>query len=346
MPKTDHDTTAKPSYLGLVVRLAGTMAILIGIVVFTIRGERPRPAAPILAEAPGPAIVIEVPHATPLKSIEPDKAAIARAEAAVDAAARDRGHAEVRLADAAIALRKAGLAATGDSAVARSLGARVKDPTARIERATNRIAIARWEVKKLSAEVDALAKTPRTKARPLIDQAAVAKPVDGKEFHFEIRRDRVAYIDLEKLSELVKADVRLRLKFAASGQAIAGTVGPIGDFSMRYEMGSSISGPIADMLDVRHVSYQLQGWEIVPDHESRGLTYQEAWGPGAEFARVIGRLNPSSATITLWIYPDGFPLYRRLRDDLHVRGFLVAARPLPDGMAIRGSPVGSLSAGQ
>ncbi len=48
----------------------------------------------------------------------------------------------------------------------------------------------------------------------------------------------------------------------------------------------------------------------------------------------------------MWIYPDGFALYRRLRDDLHARGFTVAARPLPDNMTIRGSPSGSLSAGQ
>jgi hypothetical protein len=48
----------------------------------------------------------------------------------------------------------------------------------------------------------------------------------------------------------------------------------------------------------------------------------------------------------MWVYADGFPLYRRLRDELHARGFLVAARPLPEGMTIKGSPSGSLSAGQ
>jgi hypothetical protein len=48
----------------------------------------------------------------------------------------------------------------------------------------------------------------------------------------------------------------------------------------------------------------------------------------------------------MWIYPDGFELFRKLRDDLHARGFMVAARPLPDGMSIRASPAGSQSAGQ
>jgi hypothetical protein len=51
-------------------------------------------------------------------------------------------------------------------------------------------------------------------------------------------------------------------------------------------------------------------------------------------------------TITLWVYPDSFTLYRRLRDELVTRGFSVAARPLPTGMTIRGSPMGTQSAAQ
>ncbi len=48
----------------------------------------------------------------------------------------------------------------------------------------------------------------------------------------------------------------------------------------------------------------------------------------------------------MWIYPDGFPLYRKLMESLHARVFLVAARPLPEGTAIRGIPSGSASAAQ
>jgi hypothetical protein len=61
---------------------------------------------------------------------------------------------------------------------------------------------------------------------------------------------------------------------------------------------------------------------------------------------VLNRLNPERNSITLWVYADSYPLFRKLREDLHARGFLVAARPLPDGIPIRGSPAGSLSAGQ
>jgi hypothetical protein len=50
--------------------------------------------------------------------------------------------------------------------------------------------------------------------------------------------------------------------------------------------------------------------------------------------------------VTFWVYPDSFELYSRLRDELVSSGFSVAGRPLPEGMTIRGSPMGSVSAAQ
>ena len=60
----------------------------------------------------------------------------------------------------------------------------------------------------------------------------------------------------------------------------------------------------------------------------------------------MNRLNAARDMITIWVYPDSFDLYRRLRDELNAQGFLVAGRPLPDGVPIQGSPGGSRSAGQ
>jgi hypothetical protein len=284
--------------------------------------------------------------APPAAVIEPDRGAIARAEADLDAATRARAMAEARLADAELALRKATLASAAGVAEGRGLAYRVRDPSARIERATNLASRTKWESKKLEDELAALDNTPRPKARPLQDRSAVARPIDGKEYHFEIQGDRVAHVDLDRLTNLVKTEVRLQLRMNLRGQPFNGEVGPVGEFTMKYEMGPVISPAIAEALDRREISYQLRGWEIVPVHPDHGEPYERAWLPTSSFARAIGRLNPERATITFWIYPDGFVLYRKLRDDLHARGFLVAARPLPAGMSIRGSPSGSLSAGQ
>ena len=242
-------------------------------------------------------------------------------------------------------MRKTSLASAADAADGRSLAYRVRDPSARIERATNLAARTKWQVKKLEEEIAAAASAPRPKAQPLQDREAVARPIEGKEHHFEVRGDRVSYLDIEKLTEMVKTEVRLQLRRNLRGQPFDGIVGPVGEFSMRYEMGPAMAESVADMLE-RQVTYQLRGWEIVPDHPDRGETYERAQQPISAYHRTVSRLNPERASITFWIYPDGFALYRRLRDDLHARGFLVAARPLPAGMSIRGSPAGSLSAGQ
>ena len=57
-------------------------------------------------------------------------------------------------------------------------------------------------------------------------------------------------------------------------------------------------------------------------------------------------LDPKITAVTFWVYPDSFPLYRRLRDYLHDRDFVVAGRPLPEGMAIGSSRHGTASRGQ
>ena len=174
----------------------------------------------------------------------------------------------------------------------------------------------------------------------------VARPAEGDEFHFELRRDRVSFIDLERLLELVKADAKLRIRLADGPRTIASQVGPVGAFSLRYEMGREPALSVDDLLERGRVSYGLRGWEIVPEFEGRGDTFEASRSPVSDFSRAIGRLSPARSTITMWVYPDSFALFRKLRDDLHARGFMVAARPLPEAMTIRGSPAGSLSASQ
>jgi hypothetical protein len=343
-------TIRRPSPSGALACLAGTLALLAWIGFGgTSQRNRPAPAPPsprVVEAEPLPAPAPPMPPKPVPAVVEPDRGAVARAEADLDAATRARAEAEARLADAEIALRKATLASAAGAAEGRGLAYQVRDPSARIERAANLSSRTKWETKRLEDEIATLDAAPRPKARPLQDRGAVARPIDGKEYHFEVHGDRVAFIDIERLTDLVKTEVRLQLRMSVRGQPFGGEVGPVGEFTMKYEMGTLIPEALVAAIDRREISYQLRGWEIVPERPDRGETWERAREPVSAYARAVNRLNPERATITFWIYPDGFALYRRLRDDLHGRGFLVAARPLPEGMTIRGSPAGSLSAGQ
>ncbi|MBV8315833.1 MAG: hypothetical protein JOZ53_12910 [Planctomycetaceae bacterium] len=307
----------------------------------------PAPAPPVSAPKPAEAPQPEPrPRPAPEPSVEPDRAAIARAEEALDAASRDRARAEARAAEAARQLAEATRRAASDAASSRTLALRVRDPSTQIARASARGGELRTERDRLKEEVAALARMPRPKAKSIVDRTPVAKPAGGDEYHFEVRRNRVSYIDLDRLMALVKSDAQLRVRLSDNARLIDSKVGPAGAFSLRYVLGKAMPQGIEELLERHGLSYDLRGWEILPEFEGRGETYEMSREPISEYARVINRLNPTRATITMWIYPDGFSLYRKLRDDLHERGFLVAARPLPEGMPIRGSPGGSLSAGQ
>ena len=105
------------SILGPLAGLCGTL-ILLAWIGLAGRAE-PKTAAPMYQPAATPEVVVKTavvaveprvdPEPPPPPKVEPDRAAIARAEEALDAATRERIESEARLADAGLALRKAAL---------------------------------------------------------------------------------------------------------------------------------------------------------------------------------------------------------------------------------------------
>ena len=192
----------------------------------------------------------------------------------------------------------------------------------------------------IEKKIEQIATAPKPPRQALSGFSPVAKPAKGEEYHFEVIGTHVAFIDLEKLMEMVKKDFQVRVRLSGSPRGIRSEVGPVGDFGLAYEIGPAID-PISGAT-----GFGMKGWEVIPASESRGETVEQAAEPLSNFQRVIHRLAPGQATITMWVYPSGFETFRRLRDQLHAQGYMVAARPLPEGVPVRGSPSGSLSAGQ
>lgn len=353
-PRSALRSEAEPeSYGRVVANLLGVVAslALLGYALDSSDRPAPRPPRPVLVQTPSAprSVVAEPPSPPKPKPPAPpklDRVAVEQAEVDLDAVVRDRARAEARADDAAKRLADAATRAAADARSSRTLAFRVRDPGPRISQAAARGGFLKGERDKLKTELATLARTPRPKAKVLSNKNPVARPSDGEEYHFEVRRDRVAYVDLDRLIALVKADAQLRIRLTEGARSVNNQVGPVGAFSLRYVLGRALPAGFDDILDRRSLSYDLRGWEVVPTYEGRGESYDATLRPISDYARVLNRLNPARSTVTMWIYPDGFSLFRKLRDDLHSRGFTVAARPLPDGMTIRGSPSGSLSAGQ
>ena len=305
-------------------------------------------ATPAPAEAPAepkePVAEVEAPAPPPAPVL--DRTAVAQAEEELDAASRDRARAEHRAQTAERALAAATTARALEAANARKLGFQIHDPSARIVQAANRGGFVKGEREKLQKELAALRSQPRPKTQSILTKSPVAKPAANAEFHFELRENRVAFIDLDHLIELVKADAQVRIRMSDRLGLVSAKVGPVGSFSLLYELARAAPGSVEELLERKSTRFNLQAWELVPESDRRGETFETSRNPLSEYSRAINRMTPERSTVTMWVYPDSFPIYRKLRDELIARGFSVAGRPLPEGMTIRGSPMGSQSAAQ
>ncbi len=307
----------------------------------------PSPSSSPVAEAtPDPAPEPDKPP-TPAPPQAPDRAKVAAAEKALDAAAGDRARADARAANAAKRMTHAADQAALDALRARNLAFQLRDPSTRIAQVASRGGFVRGERDNLAKDVATLRAAPRPKMVSILSRSPVARPVSDSEYHFELRRERITFIDLDKLLQLTRSDARMRVQLSDRAGGISNKVGPVGAFSLAYELVPVVPNEIERMIERRMSRhYELQGWELIPESEHRGETYDSARNPLSDFSRTINRFNPRRSTVTLWVYPDSFSLYRHIRADLIARGFSVAARPLPSGLGIRGSPMGSQSAAQ
>ena len=175
----------------------------------------------------------------------------------------------------------------------------------------------------------------------------LSKTVSGREAHFQLRGGRIALIPLETLVQRLKQSVE-RQKYKLLNQTeLTDTVGPLGGFRLRYTLDRyDVSAEMAVMTG-RSGSYaRLRRWTLIPLSSRLGETVEMALAEGSEFRRTVSKLRPGQTAITIWVYQDSFASFRRIKKELYLLGFSVAARPLPQGTPISGSPEGSKSAAQ
>src|SRR5262245_4434057 len=201
-------------------------------------------------------------------------------------------------------------------------------------------------------KADALALTAdKRPARVLRYQTPVAQVVQSEELQFECRAGRIAVIDVDALLREVRQGVEARGQQLPNQGEVTGETESVGAFLLRYtvarERGLLEAAVGADTPDAHaNFRYGLDGWEAVPVREKRGETVAAALRPESEFRRIIDALDPKQTAVTVWVYPDSFAAYRKLRDYCLGHDLLVAGRPLPDGYPIASSRRGTASRGQ
>ena len=174
----------------------------------------------------------------------------------------------------------------------------------------------------------------------------VSRSVSQEELHFRLTDGRIAWIPIEPLLERLKTQVLRRGNVIRRFGQYEGSCGPVGGFLMKYSVQRAVPSPLNALNGVQSgMSIEVSKWTIVPSANLHAETVAEALISGSRYRQIVEAAD-YDATITIWLYPDDFEYFRDLRELAHQLDLRVAARPLPYGTDITGSPGGSRSSAQ
>ena len=174
----------------------------------------------------------------------------------------------------------------------------------------------------------------------------LAAAVFGREEHFRLLNGRLAHVPLNELTAQLRSEASRKVWKLEDSPTITETIGPLEQFSLRYTLLKREERIQTPSGVVRRQAVELDRFILIPASQEIGVPLHEALRSGGDFDRRLRDLVPSETTITVWTYPDSFGEFRELREYLRKRGYLTAARPLPSGHPIGGSPRGTRSAAQ
>jgi hypothetical protein len=220
----------------------------------------------------------------------------------------------------------------------------VEKQAARHQSARQTVALSLEELRQKSRQLQQaikdLEKMPRN-TRTLRYHTPVSTPVESEQIIFECSNGRVAFIDMATLRSYLERDLQDNLKTLHSQDEFQGIAGPVGAFRLRYTLER-----VHEVFTMDGGNIHVTRWEIEPISQRRGETEAQALAAGSDFRRIVDSLDPRQHVVTMFVYPDSFALFRRLRDYLYERDLVVAGNPWAGGRPITFAPNGFRSRGQ
>jgi hypothetical protein len=176
--------------------------------------------------------------------------------------------------------------------------------------------------------------------------APISQEIVGEEMHFRLAEGRVSVVPLQPLIDRVIRQMKRQQDWLASRGKHEAVVGPVDGYSMQYVVEKQ-SLSVLDRSRLGYGAYRIgvTHADIVPERDLAAETPEQALRRGSRFSTAV-KTAPAKAALTFWVYPDSFHAFRILQAACQAEGFIVAARPLPEGHLIGVAPNGSRSAGQ
>jgi hypothetical protein len=152
---------------------------------------------------------------------------------------------------------------------------------------------------------------------------------------------------LEGLLKQFKAHAEQNVWRLREQNSLVSTIGPIDGFRLRYRLAKQqFAARSQSGIEQHGEVVRLVRWDLLPVADQLGEPVEHALAATADLKRRLQQSSPEATTVTVWTYPESFGDFRKLKQALFELGYTTAARPLPDGVLIGGSPHGSKSAAQ
>ncbi len=169
-----------------------------------------------------------------------------------------------------------------------------------------------------------------------------SETVNGNEAHFRLKGGRIVHVPFDALIQKMISEVKGRISDVAKKGEWSGSVGPLEGFAMPYRV------VVRNIHDSRGMGYSIDfaESEIIPEQDTMGETLEQAFAPQSDFQRRLAAYRQDLYTLTLWVYPDSFEEYQKVKKYLFSRGYKTAARPLNFDDPIAASSHGTKSSTQ
>ena len=174
----------------------------------------------------------------------------------------------------------------------------------------------------------------------------MATTVLNDEVHFRLLGGRLAYVPYNEMIARLQVEAPNRVHRLQDAPRIEESLPIVQGFGGKYILRRVEEELMTKVGPARRSSIELELIWLVDAEANLGEPFEQALLPASQFRSRLSGLNPQRTVITVWVYPDSFDDFRRLKEQLYRLGYLTAARPLPMGKAIGGSPGGSRSAAE
>lgn len=198
----------------------------------------------------------------------------------------------------------------------------------------------------LQAALQSLGSQEETTVEVVSYQTPLSQSVLQNEVHFQLRGGRIAWIPMDELVVLFKQHAQDRAYRLRDQPVLTETIGPLDGWRLRYTLDRVNVAMEENGMPAMGSFARLQQFQLIPTSHDLGELVAEALQSRSQFRSALTDVSPERTTVTLWVYPDGFADFQQVKHELTRLGFGVAARPLPEGLLIGGSPNGSRSSAQ